>query len=143
MLQDKQVLCLDNPLSLSGLPVPTYPSPILRTKVNPLVVGQISWFKVERKTRSVLLSTRRSRCGLGAPSVLWVTVRSGRAGEGLGRGSSLHFSPALNPSRSGRKCLTPMVPNVKGVGNDYERVLQIAKKEEKRKAKEKRKDTPI
>ena len=88
---------------------------------NPLVVGQISWFKVERKTRSVLLSTRRSRCGLGAASVLW--VRGGRDGEGLGRGLSLHFSPALNPSRSGCKCLIPMVPNVKGTGNDYGRVL--------------------
>ena len=53
----------------------------------------------------------------------------------LGRGSSLHFSPALNPSRSGCKCLTPMVPNVKGVGNDDGRVLQIAKKRREAKGK--------
>ena len=53
----------------------------------------------------------------------------------LGRGSSLHFSPALNPSRYGCKCLTPMVPNVKGVGNDYGRVLQIAKKRREAKSK--------
>ena len=72
---------------------------------------------------------------MGAPSILWVTVRGGRPGEGLGRGLSLHFSPALNPSRSGCKCLTPMVPNIKQIGNDYERVLQIAEKRREVKGK--------